>query len=429
MQLGTGVKEFARGVAKLLDEPDEDEDEDEDEPHGHSPTLALRRAAVTALGEMEAAEFACNVFQQSIGRPHFATDRLTRQAVVRALSKMGVSTLLPYAREFAPMIHSDDDEHGMAALDRLSAIDAFGNWAAPLNAWLTTVDDLLAMRAMRLHGHASVNSAFDASGASARLSFWMVKMSDPTVPLWLQCRILRHVRDWRYSPLAIVESALSQALEHPKASLRVDALRCIQRLGVHAGSVSPAVVRALADSSSTVRRTAIDTLPKLGAAVIANADAEIDTLLRHSDCGVRRSTMVAIQRLGSNARRYARVLRLELRNSADDDVRTIARQTLVAIGASEFEVDEAVRPFARRLSDSTEQDIHALHDSRRFRIIDGQDFEIVRDARSKGMCCIACPGMLPNDVDQIWFLSNCCCCCGWLTLLCCNHEYELEEDE
>jgi hypothetical protein len=37
--------------------------------------------------------------------------------------------------------------------------------------------------------------------------------------------------------------------------------------------------------------------------------------------------------------------------------------------------------------------------------------------------------MLPNDVDQIWFLSNCCCCCGWLTLLCCNHEYELEEDE
>jgi hypothetical protein len=65
---------------------------------------------------------------------------------------------------------------------------------------------LLAMRAMRLHGHASVKSpSTSAPGLASppgqnrtgQLSFWLVKMSDPTVPLWLQCRVLGRVRDLR----------------------------------------------------------------------------------------------------------------------------------------------------------------------------------------------------------------------------------------
>ena len=220
---------------------------------------------------------------------------------------------------------------------------------------------------------------------------------------------------------------MSLALDHPRASLRVDALRCIQRLGVHAASVAPAVVRALADASSTVRRAAIEALPALGAAAaVANADAEIDALLRHPDCGVRRSTMVAIQRLGGSARRYAGVLRLELRDEADDDVRAIARQTLAAIGASEVVADEATCAAVRRLSVAGQPpDSHILHDSRTFRIIDGQDFEIIKDPR-RSACC---PGLLPNDVDQIWFISSCCCCCGWLMILCCPDYEEREQGE
>jgi hypothetical protein len=313
MQLGPATRRYAPLVANLLADKDS----------------VVRLHTVIALGEMKAAEFRDEVFKQSYTSQGRA-DRIMVRATAMALANMDCAETIGCCQSFGALIHSDDPKNERASnLDRQCAIDVLHKWSLFLNCSLATTESLLLISALRVSGRAET-AAMDPESLSddatcAHTSFWLVRMTEPYIPWWLREKVLMLVRDDSNRSVArFAWPEINQALSSTKKTVRCDAIRCIAALGRHAGWLSPVVAMALADPSTDVRCAALEALPCLGRASATYCRDSFETLLAHRDCGVRRSVILAIQRLGSS--QHTESLRRLLQDDPDEHVRRLAAQ-------------------------------------------------------------------------------------------------------